>query len=32
MKEQLGEQPGLKESKDYVDSLQDNLNKLKGYK
>ena len=32
MKEQLGKQPGLKESKDYVDSLQDNLNKLKGYK
>ena len=32
MKEQLGEQPGLRESKDYVDALQDNLNKLKGYK
>jgi ribosomal protein L7/L12 len=32
MKEQLGEQPGLRESKDYVDALQDNLNKLRGYK
>ena len=32
MKEQLGEQPSLRESKDYVDALQDNLNKVKGYK
>ena len=32
MKERIGEQPSLRESKDYVDALQDNLNKVKGYK
>jgi len=32
IKEQLGKQPGLRESKDYVDSLQDNLNKIGGMK
>ena len=32
MKEQFGEAPTLRASKDYIDSLQDNLHKLKGYK
>jgi len=32
IKEQLGKEPGLRASKDYIDSLQDNLNKIRGYK